>query len=158
MSLPVLQLAEQCSVHGWKYVSDMATAAALGTAAPQKPCRVGGLFKTLCPPLSSDTFPLPLSTAQRPHLSIRDVQAPRQFCQTTRTPSSVWPPLHILLSSLLPLHPSLSVFMGFFHLLSIPFSAGQTSPNILSWVDWASEPLNSNCLMTLLLPYWKIDL
>lgn len=45
--------AEQYSVHGWKYVSDMATTAVPGTAAPQTHCRDGGLFKSPCLLLSS---------------------------------------------------------------------------------------------------------
>lgn len=74
--------AEQYSVHGWKDVSDMATTAVLGTAAPQTHCRDGGLFKSPCLLLSSDTFPWPLSIAQRPHLSIRGLQAWRRFYKT----------------------------------------------------------------------------
>lgn len=46
--------------------------------------RDGGLFKSPCLLPSSDTFLWPLSIAQQPHLSIRDLQAWRRFYQTPR--------------------------------------------------------------------------
>lgn len=44
----------------------------LGTAAPQRNCGAGGLFRSICPLFSTDTFPLVLASAQQPHLSFRD--------------------------------------------------------------------------------------
>jgi hypothetical protein len=100
---------------GWKHGSDVATAAVLGTAATQKHCRVQSLFKSLCSLLSSDTFPLTLPAAQQLRLCYRAVKNGDSFPKHD-LPSWALPPLHILLSSLLPVHSSLFfyVFTDFF--------------------------------------------
>lgn len=91
--------AEQCPVHGWKYVSDMATAAVLGTAGPQKPCGVGACLN-----------PSALSSHQPRFLDHYHCTAATFVCGrrpstgtawpngTALTPS-VWPLLHSLLSA-----------------------------------------------------------
>ena len=60
---------EQCSVHGWKYVSDVATTAVSGTAAVKSAVELGACLNHSAL-FSSDTVPWPLSTTQQLHLSI----------------------------------------------------------------------------------------